>query len=148
MTREERVRLRRPSRCQATANRAAAEAGIRAGRSYSDIAADLGITRQRVRQYARDLGIEAVTARRVVRERKAERAQAEADELAARRAFEMDREAQLVALVRGGMSIARAARKMGYTRGQVNTMAKRLSLGSITEYGRWRNKSTPERRSA
>lgn len=123
--------------------RAVAMEAIRAGRSYSDIGEELGITRERVRQYANAMGIRAQTSFAKSRERqlfREEQNRIRKQERAVAKAAQQERFRGLVAQ---GYSFSKAAKTLGFNAGLGHRWAIELNLSA--KHSRWQA-DLPERR--
>lgn len=113
---------------------------ILGGLNYAEVGIAHGLTRERVRQIAGQLGVEAKTSFRLARERKIDRVASKAVERAVKKAVREANLARAKELVAGGMSIAKAAVACGFSRGQIQHIA--AAERWPTRFGRWRPELT------
>lgn len=108
-------------------------AEVIAGEFMNVIGARYGISRERVRQICKRAGIDPPTGHVGLAKTRKEK-QRKRDEA---KAALQNKKHKLKRLVEEGESIASASRRLGFTRGQINTIAKQMGLYEISRFKRW-----------
>lgn len=127
----------RQQRLSPDQRRRVAEEAIRAGRSYSDIGEELGISRERVRQYAEKLGIKGDRSVAKARARQAAAEQRRLLKKAEAAAALAANHERFMELVGQGFSFSRAAKILGFNASHGHKWA--IMLGLVARHSKWQH---------